>query len=251
MPLSRESNWDSVEWQSLSWEEEHCLEGESWMDLKSSSHWEESKSRGPEDMSIHDVNEETMTSVDSWLGEDVFDNTSELDGIEGSAGETGMQERRNSFSMDLEQAKCLLSKILVTREMLERWLSEPYFNRLVKGCFVRVRIGEFDDAPIYRLAHVDEAIDDYFTTYTLEREQTTKGLTLQVGSSAKKTFPIMAISNRLPVDSDFKNWLEEMEKSGLSLNPQDVQEREEILRVLHLKYPVMDWQTLSQVEPRQ
>jgi hypothetical protein len=138
-PNEREANWDSVEWEGLGWDNEHCLkEPDAWMDLKSSSHWEESKSR-PEAMMMAEDSKPTddLTKyeedeiIDSWLNEDGFGNAAqEFDSTDGNASEETGEERRASVqysnSHEVMQA---LPKILLTREMLERWLHEPYFNR--------------------------------------------------------------------------------------------------------------------------
>jgi len=258
-PNEREANWDSVEWEGLGWDNEHCLkEPDAWMDLKSSSHWEESKSR-PEAMMMAEDSKPTddLTKyeedeiIDSWLNEDGFGNAAqEFDSTDGNASEETGEERRASVqysnSHEVMQA---LPKILLTREMLERWLHEPYFNRLVQGCFVRVKLGEYKDTPVYRIAHIEEVQDNCFFSYTLSKEQTTKGLALQVGASSRKVFAIAAISNSPPTDSDLRTLQEEMEKSNICLDPAEVQQKEEIVRVLHIKYPLAFAGAPQDVEP--
>lgn len=257
-PNEREANWDSVEWEGLGWDNEHCLkEPDAWMDLKSSSHWEESKSR-PEAMMAEDskptddlTKYEEDEIIDSWLNEDGFGNAAqEFDSTDGNASEETGEERRASVqysnSHEVMQA---LPKILLTREMLERWLHEPYFNRLVQGCFVRVKLGEYKDTPVYRIAHIEEVQDNCFFSYTLSKEQTTKGLALQVGASSRKVFAIAAISNSPPTDSDLRTLQEEMEKSNICLDPAEVQQKEEIVRVLHIKYPLAFAGAPQDVEP--
>lgn len=245
--VERDVNWDSVEWEGLGWDNEHVvLKDEAWMDLKSSSHWEESKYREtliPEDSKPTDdlTKYEEEEIIDSWLNEDGFGN-SEMeagesnDSLEGNSSETGSQRRPSIYS-SVEHLANILPKILLTRDMLERWLCEPYFNGLVQGCFVRVKVGEYMDTPLYRIAHIDEVQDSCFFSYRLNQSQTTKGLALQIGSGNRRIYKIQEISNQPPTESDLRIWQEEMEKSNICLDPVEVEEKQEIVRVLDIKYP--------------
>jgi len=238
MVEGREANWDSVEWQGLAWDHEPFHENESWMDLKSSSHWEESKSKVSMDEGIASHDEQRYNEQDiinSWLNEESTGIAS--CGDDSANIDTNMQERRGSF--DEDHTRFLLSKILLTRDMIERWLSEPYFNRLVKGCYVRVRVGEFMESPVYRIAYIEDVLETYFTPYVVLNQQTTTGLSLQIGN-AKRVFPILAISNKPITESDFRMWMDEMDRCGAKLNPIDVQEKEDILRMMHSKYPQLE-----------
>lgn len=236
-------NWDSVAWEGLSWDEHslHCLRDDTFIDLKSSSHWEESKSRCYFDEQTKQVDYLTKFEedeiIDSWLNEDGFStNTQDLEIAEKNPSDIDT-ERRDSPNYTTQ---CLnsLFKILLTRDMVERWLTEPYFNRLVKGCLVRVQVGEYMGSPIYKIAHIEDVFDTCYHPYNLSRGgQTTKGLSLHVAAS-KRIFPILSISNHLPTEQDFRNWQEEMERSGIILDPLELQQKEEIIRVLHLKYPM-------------
>jgi len=235
-------NWDSVAWEGFAWDSEHCLRDDNFGDLKSSHHWEESKMEASADNSkaMDDGSKlEEDEIIDSWLNEEGFGSAAQSEeGSERNSSETDLGERRAAPFLSA-QLVGMLSKILLTRDTLERWLTEPYFNRLVKGCFVRVKIGECMGTPVHRIAHIDEVFDTCYYTYNLSRGQTSKGLALQVGGSSKKTFPLLAISNQSPTDEEIAAWHEEMEKSWNPLDPLEVQQKEEIVRVLHLKYPMV------------
>jgi len=255
--VEREPNWDAIEWEGLGWDDEHCLkESEAWMDLKSSSHWEESKSRevvAPEDTKPTDdlTKFEEEEIIDSWLNDDACINTApDLDTGDVNANETDAVSLVPSHSGNLQQYMNVLPKILLTRDMLERSLSEPYFNRLVQGCFVRVKVGDYKTTPVFRIAHIEEVQDSYFPNYKLtEVQTTTKGLSLRIGASTQQVFPIVAISNHPPTETDFRFWIQEMERSNISLDPTEVQQKEEIVRVLHLKYPNLYLGTPQEVDP--
>jgi hypothetical protein len=239
-------NWDSVAWEGLSWDEHsvHSLKDETYVDLKSSSHWEESKARGSFEEGTKPTDDLTKFEeeeiVDSWLNEDGFSTNPPRDFEIAEKNPCDPDtERRHSPTYMAMQCRDSLPKILLTRDMVERWLTEPYFNRLIKGCLVRVQIGEYMGSPLHRIAHIDDVFDNCYYPYGLPKGgQTTKGLSLQVAASNKKTFPILSISNHPPTEQDFRNWQEEMERSGVILDPLELQQKEEIVRVLHIKYPM-------------
>jgi len=85
--------------------------------------------------------------------------------------------------------------------------------------------------PMYRIAFIHEVHDNYFGM-----NQANKLLSLKVGE-ASKVFPITAISDQPPTESDLRCWLEEMGKSHVVLNPTEVQQKEEVVRILTMKYP--------------
>jgi len=244
----RESaNWDSFEWESLSWEntgEHYFKDNESWMDLKSSSHWEESKSRDnlTSEMDCKPTDDlrkfEEDEIIDSWLNEDGFATNAAVqadlsDNSEGNTSETSCLEPRGSvhYSTLNEEIMRIIPNIILTRDMLERWLNEPYFNRLVQGCFVRVKVGEYLEDPVLRILHIDEVEDSW------SKGQRNKGLSLQIDVSCKKVFPIAAISNQLPTETDLRYWQEEIEKSNVCLDLTEILQKQEIVKVLHIKYP--------------
>jgi hypothetical protein len=242
-PLSERDtpHWDSVEWEGLGWDTEHvCLkETEAWNDLKSSSHWEESKSQvlACEDSKPMDdlTKYEEDEIIDSWLNDDGFGNAAQdyesaerNEGKEGNAS-VSLDREAGAYSSHVVQT---LPKILVTRDMLDRWSNEPYFNSLVQGCFVRVKIGEFMENPVFRIAYIREVHDSRFSN----NMSPAKGLSLQVGD-AVQVFPIAAVSNQPPTDLELRTWQGEMEKANVVFDPREVQQKEEVLRLLAFKYP--------------
>ena len=92
-----------------------------------------------------------------------------------------------------EAEPAALERIRLTRTKIEKWLNEPFFERAVVGCFVRVGIGQSDQKPIYRVAEVI-GVKDGFRQYKIEQRQTTKRLELQIGSS-RRYFEIAYVSN--------------------------------------------------------
>ena len=48
----------------------------------------------------------------------------------------------------------------LTRQKLEQWLGEPFFEGVVVGCFVRINVGEKAGMPVYRVAEVRGRVRD-------------------------------------------------------------------------------------------
>lgn len=47
-----------------------------------------------------------------------------------------------------------LNLIRLSRHKLERFVHMPFFDRIAKGCFVKVGIGQHNNASVYRVAEV-------------------------------------------------------------------------------------------------
>jgi len=86
-----------------------------------------------------------------------------------------------------------LERIRLKRDQLEKWLNEPFFERVLPGCFVRIGIGNKDGLPIYRVAEIVQ-VKDNFRPYTVGQKLTSKRLELQVGRD-RKWFQISYVSN--------------------------------------------------------
>jgi len=205
---SLEAEWDTAEWEGLMEDQSRNqwpTEIESWDDMPSALQWE---------------SEGSDSSLDS-------------SGASGSL----FQDSYGGATDSPTRLKDLLPPILLTRDLIERWLSEPHFDQLVQGFYVRVRIGEYMDTSVYRIAKIDEVISRAFFAYNLGHQQTTKGVVLTIGSG-KKTFSLLSVSNKPPTEGDIQQWEEECIKLRLDApTDETVKQREDILRVMNLKYP--------------
>ena len=45
-------------------------------------------------------------------------------------------------------------QIQLRREMLERWINEPYFEKAVVGYYVRICVGEIEGQNVYRMGEI-------------------------------------------------------------------------------------------------
>ena len=94
-----------------------------------------------------------------------------------------------------------LERIRVPRAKLEEWLNEPFFERTVRGCVVRLAMGECGVGPgapaLYRVAVV-AAVDERGEEYTLGSDPgqpTRKGLLLDFGE-CKRRYEMKLVSNQ-------------------------------------------------------
>jgi len=53
-----------------------------------------------------------------------------------------------------------IEKIRLSREILEKWIDEIYFDDVVKGCFVRINLGVNNETKqnMYRLCEIEDVI---------------------------------------------------------------------------------------------
>lgn len=47
-----------------------------------------------------------------------------------------------------------VNNIRLSRHKLERFVHMPFFDRIAKGCFVKIGIGQHNNMPVYRVAEV-------------------------------------------------------------------------------------------------
>jgi len=152
-------------------------------------------------------------------------------------------------SLESDPLKAMLWQLLLTRDAVGRWLEDPYFDRLVKGCFVRAVVGSTIrsssngvPSPVYRIARIVEVQNNCYPSYTLEPHHnlhpTRKGVMLQFGSTVRMV-SLQAISNKAPSDQEYREWREEAEKTNekIGLSMEEVQEKLEIFQLLDMKYP--------------
>lgn len=66
-----------------------------------------------------------------------------------------------------------LNLIRLSRHKLERFVHMPFFDRIAKGCFVKVGIGQHNNVPVYRVAEVI-GVHETAKIYTLGNTKTNK-----------------------------------------------------------------------------
>jgi len=108
-----------------------------------------------------------------------------------------------------------LNQVKLSRNMLVKWVDQPYFETLTPGFFVRVVIGSHLDNPIYRIGEIVEiGIGEKF--YKVENKETDKILVLSY-AGARKEFSIENVSNNVITPSEHERWITDMVRSGKPL----------------------------------
>ena len=108
-----------------------------------------------------------------------------------------------------------VQSITLRRAMLEKWLLEPFFEQVVRGCIVRIGVGD-----LYRAAEVvgmqEEAENTEFPAYMLGTRRTTKRLQLEFGES-RQWYSMASISNQPFEELELRSWQQVLEVSSKPL----------------------------------
>ncbi|XP_030766136.1 RNA polymerase-associated protein Rtf1 [Sitophilus oryzae] len=98
-----------------------------------------------------------------------------------------------------------LNSIRLSRHKLERFVHMPYFDKIAKGCFIKVGIGQNNGTSVYRAA---EVVGVYETAkiYQLGSTRTNKGLKVRHGAQ-ERVFRLEFVSNQEFSEGEFQNWL--------------------------------------------
>jgi len=92
---------------------------------------------------------------------------------------------------------------MVKRAKLEKWYGEPYWERAVRGLFVRVMVGQDKDTKSYRIAEIIKLVD--CSSYKLGKKECNQLVTLKIGDKTKN-FEMKYLSNELPTEAEFNIW---------------------------------------------
>ncbi|KAF2077522.1 hypothetical protein CYY_001140 [Polysphondylium violaceum] len=134
--------------------------------------------------------------------------------------ETAKEVQKQIEALDIQT----LNQVKLSRNMLVKWVDQPYFETLTPGFFVRVVIGSHLDNPIYRIGEILD-IRIGHKLYTVENKETDKILVLSY-AGAKKDFSIENVSNNVITPSEHERWITDMVRAGQPLpDPQKIQEK--------------------------
>nr|CAD7606649.1 unnamed protein product [Timema genevievae] len=97
-----------------------------------------------------------------------------------------------------------LNKIRLSRHKMERFVHLPFFERVVRGCFVRIGIGNNNGKPVYRVCEI-AGVCETGKIYQLGSTRTNKGLKLRHGAQ-ERVFRLEFISNQDFTESEFFKW---------------------------------------------
>ncbi|KAA3672952.1 uncharacterized protein DEA37_0013796, partial [Paragonimus westermani] len=77
----------------------------------------------------------------------------------GSSSEDDARGRSRSPEEELVSSLDQLSRIRLSRYKIEKWVHMPFFDDLIKGCFVRINIGLNQGVPVYRCVEVVDVLE--------------------------------------------------------------------------------------------
>lgn len=139
---------------------------------------------------------------------------------DGAAKSTTSTAKRPVYITSKEE----LNKIRLSRHKMERFVSLPFFDRIVTNCFVRISIGNnISHAPVYRVAEIIGVVETG-KIYSLGKNRTNKGLRLRHGQS-DRVFRLEFISNQDFSDTEFEKWKTVCQTSDIELPTVDQIER--------------------------
>ena len=106
-----------------------------------------------------------------------------------------------------------LESIRLRRQLLETYLLEPFFERVVRGCLVRIGLqgSSASGEPLYRVAEVvgvEDSPDQ--PPYMLADKRTTKRLRLRFGESTQP-YPMSSVSNQPFLEIELRAWQQVLE----------------------------------------
>nr|CDS22781.1 RNA polymerase associated protein RTF1 [Echinococcus granulosus] len=124
-------------------------------------------------------------------------------------------DRGRSRSPEVEYITTLeqLSKIRLSRFKLEKWVHMPFFDNLVKGCFVRIHIGQCRNVPVYRCGEIID-VKEMAKPYDLGKTRTNKGIVIRLGKD-QHTFRLMFVSNSEFLPVEFESWKKYSNQAGI------------------------------------
>jgi len=124
-----------------------------------------------------------------------------------------------------------MNSVRLTRNALEKWVDQPFFERLVVGFFVRVLIGMGTEKHnVYRLAQV-QAVTEAARSYHLGKKETYKQLSLRHAGN-EKSFRMEFISNHPFTETEYAKWMTSMAKAKLPIiTRQEVVAKRETLSI--------------------
>lgn len=99
-----------------------------------------------------------------------------------------------------------LNSIRLSRHKLERFVHLPFFDRIAKGCFTKIGIGQHNNMPVYRAVEIT-GVYETAKVYNLGNTRTNKGVRVRHGSQ-ERVFRLEFVSNQEFTEGEFQKWVE-------------------------------------------
>ncbi|XP_045464937.1 RNA polymerase-associated protein Rtf1 [Harmonia axyridis] len=143
-----------------------------------------------------------------------------------------------------------INLIRLSRHKLERFVHMPFFDRIAKGCFVKIGIGQQGNLSIYRVA---EIIGVYETAkvYVLGNTRTNKGVRVRHGNQ-DRVFRLEFISNQEFTDAEYHKWVEATTAAGQPFPTKQIidQKQADIKEAIHYEFNEQDIERIIKEKER-
>ncbi|KAL0074028.1 hypothetical protein F4703DRAFT_1893637 [Phycomyces blakesleeanus] len=137
---------------------------------------------------------------------------------EGSEYENSDNERDDSGDESRKREPTLkeLHTICLKREMIERWLHTPFFEKTAIGCFVRLLIGPDPQTKklVYRLCQIQDIVP-YHKVYKVAPDIFSNKAIKAKHGNAERVFPMDIVSNSLPEQHEYSRLCTTLETEKL------------------------------------
>ena len=140
-----------------------------------------------------------------------------------------------------------LEPIRLSRFKMERFVFLPIFRELVRGCFVRIGIGQNPEGrSVYRCTEIVDVVETQ-KVYNVGKARTNTGLKLKFGKQ-ERVFRLAFISNSPLHPTEFDKWKATCEDQGIPLPTKDfVQAKtEEIRKAMNYEFTSADVDAIVQ-----
>jgi RNA polymerase-associated protein RTF1 len=214
-----------------------------------------------------DATHSTNKSAVKLKASDIYSDDSESEGGKSSphqprqsGGSARSRSSSSSSSSDNEQdeeekpayvpTRIDMNNIRLSRHKLERFVHMPFFDRIVKGCYVKIGIGQHNNMPVYRVA---EVINVYETAkiYNLGNTRTNKGLRVRHGNQ-ERVFRLEFVSNQEFTDNEYHKWIEASTAAGNALPTKEhvEQKQADIKEALNYEFNEQDIERIIREKER-
>jgi len=215
--IALSSSWGPGEWAD-----------ETWQDLSSNSvKWDSGESQ--DDSS-------PLNDLDSWFvdgtpGPLTGITDEDLSAVAQSIDSTEqlLQEMSHEGHHLITSSVPLLLKIIITRDQIESWMEDELFLKSLRGFYVRVRIAELNGIPVHRIGCVVESRDNCFKP---SYNDTGMGIVVHFGSTGQHIVSVSSIANTPPDEAEVDDWAVDAERNHITIMPQEVAEKQSIMRIL-------------------
>ena len=160
-----------------------------------------------------------LEKKEPWKTNEVYSSDDDAEEEQEEQGEQPASSEEESDDEAIEETDEKVSnvedveKIRLSRHKMERWVHMPFFEDLVKGCFVRIGIGQNEGRSIYRVAQILGVVETA-KVYSLGSTRTNKGLRLKHGKQ-ERVFRLEFVSNQSFTETEFGRWLSEMHSNDI------------------------------------